>query len=99
LEDGQALGRSRGGFSTKIHFKVDRDGLPLAFHLTAVRRATVLSSRPCLILDHISRPRAGVSDKGCTSARKDNRAAARERGIAPTILHKSNEKNRLARRA
>ena len=30
----EALGRSRGGFSTKIHIKVDLDGLPLAFHLT-----------------------------------------------------------------
>src|SRR3954463_1645011 len=33
-QDGQALGRSRGGFSTKIHLKADLDGLPLAFHLT-----------------------------------------------------------------
>ena len=33
-QDDQALGRSRGGFSTKIHLKVDLDGLPLAFHLT-----------------------------------------------------------------
>ena len=30
----EALGRSRGGFSTKIHLKVDLDGRPLAFHLT-----------------------------------------------------------------
>ena len=28
---GQALGRSRGGFSTKIHLKTDWDGEPLAF--------------------------------------------------------------------
>ena len=27
-QDDQALGRSRGGFSTKIHLKVDLDGLP-----------------------------------------------------------------------
>src|SRR4051812_16944141 len=33
-QDGQALGRSRGGFSTKIHLKADLDGRPLAFHLT-----------------------------------------------------------------
>ena len=33
-QDRQALGRSRGGFSTKIHLKVDLGGLPLAFHLT-----------------------------------------------------------------
>jgi hypothetical protein len=30
----QALGRSRGGFSTKIHLKTDLDGNPLDFHLT-----------------------------------------------------------------
>ena len=30
----QALGRSRGGFSTKIHLKTDFSGLPLAFVLT-----------------------------------------------------------------
>ena len=34
---GQGLGRSRGGFSTKIHLKTDFDGLPVAFHLTGVR--------------------------------------------------------------
>src|SRR4051812_47625653 len=33
-QDGQALGRSRGGFSTKIPLKADLDGRPLAFHLT-----------------------------------------------------------------
>ena len=33
-QNDQALGRSRGGFSTKIHLKGDLDGLPLAFHLT-----------------------------------------------------------------
>src|SRR5215510_13095724 len=30
----QAFGRSRGGFSTKIHLKTDLDGNPLDFHLT-----------------------------------------------------------------
>ena len=30
----QALGRSRGGFSIKIHLKTDVKGLPLDFHLT-----------------------------------------------------------------
>src|SRR5204863_841733 len=33
-KDGHALGRSRGGFSTKIHRKADLDGRPLAVHLT-----------------------------------------------------------------
>ena len=30
----QALGRSRGGFSTKVHLRCDRAGRPLCFHLT-----------------------------------------------------------------
>lgn len=33
-QDGQALGRSRGGFSTKIHLRCDARGLPLAIILT-----------------------------------------------------------------
>ncbi len=33
-QSGQALGRSRGGFSTKVHLKTDFGGLPIAFHLT-----------------------------------------------------------------
>ena len=39
-------------------------------------------------------PRAAVGDKGYAS--KGNRALARERGIAPVIPHKCNEKNRPA---
>jgi transposase len=34
-QDGQALGRSRGGFSTKLHLRCDARGLPLAFILTS----------------------------------------------------------------
>jgi transposase len=33
-QENQALGRSRGGFSSKIHLKTHFDGLPIAFHLT-----------------------------------------------------------------
>jgi hypothetical protein len=33
-QDGQALGRSRGGFSTKLHLRCDANGLPLAIVLT-----------------------------------------------------------------
>lgn len=36
--DEQALGRSRGGFSTKIHVVVDGLGNPLRIHLTAGQR-------------------------------------------------------------
>jgi transposase len=33
-QENRALGRSRGGFSSKIHLKTHFDGLPIAFHLT-----------------------------------------------------------------
>ena len=33
-QENQALGRSRGGFGTKIHLKTDRKGQPLGFELT-----------------------------------------------------------------
>jgi transposase len=37
-QEAQALGRSRGGFSTKIHIAVDALGNPLRLHLTAGQR-------------------------------------------------------------
>jgi transposase len=37
-QEAQALGRSRGGFSTKIHIAVDALGNPLRFILTAGQR-------------------------------------------------------------
>lgn len=44
-----ALGRSRGGFSTKIHLLCNGKGEPLHFHLTAgqVHESTVLDSLLC----------------------------------------------------
>lgn len=37
----QALGRSRGGFSTKVHASVDALGNPLRFILTAGQEADI----------------------------------------------------------
>ncbi len=57
----QALGRSRGGFSTKIHIVVDALGNPLDFVLTAGQRhdvkqaPTLLAGRRC---DYV------IADKG-----------------------------------
>jgi transposase len=45
----QALGRSRGGFSTKIHLIVDGLGNPLDFQLTGGERHDV-SQAPALLL-------------------------------------------------
>lgn len=40
----QALGRSRGGFSTKIHVMVDGLGYPLRLYLTAGQRHDILKA-------------------------------------------------------
>jgi transposase len=82
-QDGQALGRSRGGFSTKIHLKTDFDGLPLAFDLTAGQASDSPRFPFLLDLGPEIAPRAAIGDKGYDS--HANRAAARSRGICPVI--------------
>jgi len=91
-QHGQALGRSRGGFSTKIHLKTDFDGHPIAFDLTGGEKGDAPHFPILLGLGPDIEPRAAVADKGYAS--KANRAAARERGIAPVIPHKANEKDK-----
>jgi len=93
-QDGQALGRSRGGFSTKIHLKADLDGLPLAFHLTEGQASDSPQFEILLDLGPDITPRAAVGDKGYDST--GNRTAARERGICPVIPFKSSARNRPA---
>lgn len=52
----QALGRSRGGFTTKIHFSVDGLGLPLRLRLTAGQRHDITQAQALLpeaAFDHL----------------------------------------------
>jgi len=90
-QDDQALGRSRGGFSTKIHLKVDLGGLPLAFHLTGGEASDSRNFEILLDLGPDINPRAALGDKGYDS--KSNREAARQRGICPAIPYRSNTKD------
>jgi transposase len=86
------LGKSQGGFSTKVHLKAEGGGKPLTILLTPGQRheATMLEA----LLDHgavrrlrrgrpRSRPGRLVADKGNTGRR--NRATLRQRGIRVTI--------------
>ena len=93
-QDGQALGRSRGGFSTKIHLKADFDGLPLAFHLTGGEVSDSPQFEILLDIGPDVAPRAVLTDKGYDA--KANRSAARRRGIAPVIPHRSTAKDKPA---
>ncbi len=91
-QQNQALGRSRGGFSSKIHLKTDFDGLPVGFHLTGGEVSDSTQLETSLDIGPDITPRAAMTDKGYDS--KANRVACRARGIVPVIPYRSNAKNR-----
>jgi transposase len=91
-QEGQALGRSRGGFTTKIHAKSDASGDIIAFDLTGGEASDARHFDVLLDIGPDIRPRAVICDKGYAS--KANREAARARGIAPVIPHKANERHK-----
>ncbi|MGW4271056.1 IS5 family transposase [Streptomyces seoulensis] len=93
-----ALGRSRGGLTTKIHLACDGRGRPLAVLLTPGQRHDGICARP--LLERIRVPRFGpgrprcrpdhvVADKAYSS--RGFRAYLRRRGIAHTIPEKSDQ--------
>jgi transposase len=93
-QESQALGRSRGGFGTKIHIKCDKHGLPLDFHLTGNQASDCPQFKVLVDIGPDITPRAIVCDKGYDA--KANRHAARRRGIVPVIPSRSNVKNQPA---
>ena len=88
----QALGRSRGGFSTKIHLKTDLNGNPLDFHLTGGEASDSTQFETSLDIGPDIRPRIVMTDKGYDC--QANRAAALARGITPVIPRRENSKQR-----
>jgi transposase len=93
-QEGQALGRSRGGFTTKIHAKSDASGDIIAFDLTGGEASDARYFDILLDIGPDIQPRAVICDKGYAS--KANREAARARGIVPVIPHKANERDKPA---
>jgi transposase len=101
----QALGRSRGGLTTKVHLACDGRGLPLSLVLTPgnVNDSTVFEA----VLDAVRIPRAGqgrprtrpdrvLADKAYSS--RAIRAWCRRRSIAVTIPERADQAaNRLRR--
>ena len=88
----QALGRSRGGFSTKIHLKTDLDGKPLDFHLTGSEASDSTQFETSLNIGPDIRARIAITDKGYDS--QANRAAALARGITPVTPRRENSQRR-----
>ncbi len=86
-EDDQDLGRSRGGFGTKVHLAVVSLGLPLEIRLSPGQDADITHA-PALLGDH--EPDAVSGDKGYDC---DAFAAAVEaRGAGVVIPPRSNHK-------
>ena len=90
--DDHALGRSRGGYGTKLHLVTDGNGLPLAAHLTAGQAHESKHLEPVLEAVRLkrrgrgrprTRPKALAGDKGYSYGRI--RAYLRRRGIQAVI--------------
>ena len=80
-EGEQALGRSRGGFSTKLHGLADGLGNPLAFSLTAGQQGDAPQALP--LLDRIT-AKAVIADKAYdTDAILQAVAASRALAVIP----------------
>jgi transposase len=91
-QQNQALGRSRGGFSCKIHLKTDFDGLPIGFHLTGGEISDSTQLKMSLAMGPDITPRAAMTDKGYDAWA--NRAACRAHGVVPVIPYRTNAKDR-----
>ena len=94
----QALGRSRGGFSTKIHVRAERGGKPLVFALTGGERNEQFALPLLLESGAVKRVGRGrsrirpdyvVGDKGYSS--RTVRRYLRERGIGAVIPRRRDE--------
>lgn len=97
----EALGRSRGGFSTKIHLRAEGGGKPIAAVLTGGERHEQIALEAVLDGGAVRRPGRGrprlrprrlAGDKGYSG--RTARVRLRRRGIRPVIPAKSNERRR-----
>lgn len=101
--EGEALGRSRGGLTTKIHLAVDGRGRPLSILLTPGQAGDNPQLWPLLDAIEVNQPGPGrprkrpdmlIADKAY--AHDSTRAELRRRGIRHTIPERDDQ---LARRA
>jgi len=69
-QGGQALGRSRGGFTTKIHAKADGRGDLIAFDLTGGEASDCTHFETLLDIGPDISPRAAIADKPVLSLSK-----------------------------
>jgi transposase len=100
-ESEEKLGRSRGGFSTKIHIRCEGTGKPITFILSPGQRNESIFLEQLMEQGSVKRSGRGrprlrplrlVGDKGYTGRRIRN--YLRRRGIRLTIPRLSNESRR-----
>src|SRR5947209_2737621 len=87
-ERDQAIGRSRGGRTTKIHVLIDQAGRPLAFRLTGGNIADITVAAP--LLEGAAVSAWLIGDKGYDADHL--RALLDRRGTIAVIPNKSNRK-------
>lgn len=85
----RALGRSRGGFTSKVHCLSDGRGRPIAFHLTPGEAADCKAYDDLIDLPE-QQPKALLADKAYDT--DAIRADLKRRGIKAVIPPKSNRK-------
>src|SRR6516165_10199661 len=86
----QAIGRSRGGRTTKIHALVDEEGRPRAFLLTGGNIADIKGAEP--LLASMEASKHTIADEGYDADHL--RSFLDDRGTTPVIPNKSNRKRR-----
>ena len=90
-----ALGRSRGGYSTKLHVATDKKGLPLAVTATPGQAGetpefqSLLASIPLSLHRKSKRPKALAGDKAYSA--KATRSYLNKKGICDVIPRRTNE--------
>src|SRR3546814_8699331 len=84
-----AFGRSRGGFTCKIHARSDNQGRPLGFLLTGGEASDYTAAEPLMQIP-VAKPKALLADKGYDGDRF--RESLLIQGILPIIPPRSNRK-------
>jgi transposase len=97
----EALGRSKGGFSTKIHLRAEGGGKPIALLITAGQRHEQIVFKTLMEMGAVKRvgqgkprirPERVVGDKGYSS--RKIRRYLRKRGIRAVIARQKGERRR-----
>ena len=86
--DEQAIGKSRGGNSTKIHWVVDAHGLPVDFEITGGQVNDIKVAPE--VIDRLAVGEAIIADKGYDS--EALRDQIREKGSLPVIPRRTRSK-------